>query len=103
MPIIPEPEKREEFKALISQGQPQVVETPAPEQATQSVLPDSEIKRNELKNFISDEKQQTTQIRTQDLNFDLSKRNRLKDFLSKNPMLSKRRDNEVKNKKDVLA
>jgi hypothetical protein len=98
-PVAPEPEKREEFKNFISQVPTQVTVASVPEKPVQQALPVAEDKRDALKKIIS----QPVGPGNQDLNFDLSKRNRLKDFLSKNPMLSKSLGNEVKKMKEASA
>jgi general secretion pathway protein D len=99
VPVAPETEAREEFKNFISQVPAQVAIAPVPEKPVQKALPVAEDKRDALKKIIS----QPAKAENQDLNFDLSKRNRLKDFLSKNPMLSKDFGNEVKKMKEVSA
>ncbi len=99
-PVNPEPEKREEFKNFISQVPAQVAVASVTEEKPANIsVPVTEDKRDALKNIIS----KPTKTVNQDLNFDLSKRNRLKDFLSKNPMLSKSLGDEVKKKKEALA
>jgi general secretion pathway protein D len=95
-----EPEKREEFKNFISQ-EPTPVKTEVSAQV-QQVDFEPEPNREELKRLISPEPKVVAN-RPAKFNFDVIKRNRLKDFLSKNPALSKRRDNGVKNKKEALA
>jgi hypothetical protein len=99
IPVV-EPEKREGLKNFITQ-EPVAVQAEVPAQVQQTNF-EAGSNRDEFKNFISQEPKVIAN-RPAKFNFDVLKRNRLKDFLSKNPALSKRPDNGVKNKKEALA
>ncbi|MFA6534837.1 MAG: hypothetical protein WCS92_01130, partial [Candidatus Babeliales bacterium] len=98
-PVI-EQAKREEFKNLLTQ-EPLPVKPTGPNQVPQA-NPRTEFKRDEFKRFISPEIKVNAR-RSQDLNFDIQKRNRLKEFLSKNPSLTKSRGPVVADKKEALT
>ncbi len=98
-PVI-EQAKREEFKNLLTQ-EPLPVKPTVPNQVPQA-NPQTEFKRDEFKRFISPEIKVNAR-RSQDLNFDIQKRNRLKEFLSKNPSLTKSRGPVVADKKEALT
>jgi general secretion pathway protein D len=98
-----EPEKREGLKNFITQ-EPAPVRVELPAQVQQANF-ETAPNREEFKNFIAQEPTPVKVIanRPAKFNFDVIKRNRLKDFLSKNPALSKRPDNGVVSKKEALA
>jgi len=98
-PVI-EQAKREEFKNLLTQ-EPLPVKPTVPNQVPQA-NPQTEFKRDEFKRFISPEIKVNAR-HSQDLNFDIQKRNRLKEFLSKNPSLTKSRGPVVADKKEALT
>lgn len=98
-PVIEET-KREEFKNLLTQ-EPLPVQPTIPDKVPQD-NPKTEFKRDEFKSFISPEIKVNAR-RSQDLNFDIQKRNRLKEFLSKNPSLTRSRGSVIADKKEALT
>lgn len=118
-PVI-EQVKREEFKNFISQEPSPAQSTVSVETASVKVVPvatvpaqtvpvqapqinsQAKLKRDEFKSLLAPEPKVNAR-RSQDLNFDMIKRNRLKEFLSKNPSLAKSHGAQAANKKENLT